>query len=153
MFLLGRLWNPGPWSRRHLLLLNWYDNVWLHVCDCVFSHSVIVQLFATPWNVDHQAPLCMGFPRQEYWSGLPFPSPEDLSEPGIKSESPALQADSPPSEPPGKPINRKDWSADPQVQHPEIHYVSLRVQFNHITLSRWPWGRTMPQLTCTSRAS
>ena len=45
----------------------------------------------------------MGFPRQEYWSGLPFPSPEDLPDPGIKLTSPALQADPLPSEPPEKP--------------------------------------------------
>ena len=49
-----------------------------------------------------QAPPSMGFSRQEYWSGLPFPSPGDLPEPGIKPRSPALQADSLPSEPPGK---------------------------------------------------
>ena len=46
----------------------------------------------------------MGFSRQEYWSGLPFPSPEDLPDPGIEPRSPALQADALPSEPPGKPI-------------------------------------------------
>ena len=50
----------------------------------------------------HQAPLSMGFPRQGYWRGLQFPSPGDLSNPGIKPHSPALQADSLPSEPPGK---------------------------------------------------
>ena len=44
----------------------------------------------TPWTAAHQAPLPMGFPRQEYWSGLPFPSPEDLPNPGIESGSPAL---------------------------------------------------------------
>ena len=49
---------------------------------------------ATPWTVAHQAPLSMGFSRQEYWSGLPFPSPGDLPNPGIKPRSPALQADS-----------------------------------------------------------
>ena len=47
-----------------------------------------VLLFATPWTVAHQVPLSMGFPRQEYWSGLPFPSPEGLSNPGIKPGSP-----------------------------------------------------------------
>ena len=52
-----------------------------------------VQLFATPWTVSHQAPLPMGFSRQEYWSGLPFPSPGDLPNPGIEPRSPALQAD------------------------------------------------------------
>ena len=46
--------------------------------------------FATPWTVTHQAPLSMGFPRQEYWSGLPFPSPEDLPNPGFELMSPLL---------------------------------------------------------------
>ena len=53
----------------------------------------------TPWTVAHQAPLPMGFSRQEYWSGLPFPSPGDLPDPGIEPRSPALQADSLPTEP------------------------------------------------------
>ena len=63
-----------------------------------------VQLFATPWTVAYQAAPSMEFSRQEYWSGLPFPSPEDLPNPGIKSRSPALQADSLPAELPGKPM-------------------------------------------------
>ena len=57
-----------------------------------------VQLFATPRTVAHQAPLSMGFFRQEYWSALPFPSPEDLPYPGIQPRSPSLKADSLPSE-------------------------------------------------------
>ena len=61
-----------------------------------------VQLFATPWSVACQAPPSMGFSRQEYWSRLPFPSPGDLPNAGIKPQSPTLQADSLPSEPPGK---------------------------------------------------
>ena len=67
-----------------------------------------VRLFATPWTVAHQAPPSMGFSRQEYWSGLPFPSPGDLRDPGIKPRSPALQADVLTSEPPGKPVGVKD---------------------------------------------
>ena len=63
-----------------------------------------VQLFAASWTVAYQAPLFMEFSRQEYWSGLPFPSPGDLPDPGIKPGSSALQADALPSEPPGKPI-------------------------------------------------
>ena len=59
-----------------------------------------VQFFATPWTVACQPPLSMGFSRQEYWSGLTFPSPEDLPDPEIKPGCPALQADSLPSEPP-----------------------------------------------------
>ena len=61
-----------------------------------------VRLFATPWTVAYQAPPSMGFSRKEYWSGLPFPSPGDLPDPEIEPRSPALQADSLPSEPPGK---------------------------------------------------
>ena len=56
----------------------------------------------TPGTIAHQAPLSMGFHRQEYWSGLTFPSPGDLPDTGIKPESPALQADSLPTEPSGK---------------------------------------------------
>ena len=63
-----------------------------------------VRLFATPWTVAHQASLSMGFSRQEYWSGVPFPSPGDLPNPGIEPRSPALQADALTSEPPGKPV-------------------------------------------------
>ena len=73
------------------------------VCVCVKSLSR-VRLFATPWTVACQAPLSMGFSRQEYWSGLPFPSPGDLPNPGIEPGSPALQADALSSEPPGKPL-------------------------------------------------
>ena len=62
-----------------------------------------VQIFATPWTVAHQAPLFMGFPRQEYWSGLPFPSAGDLPNPGIEPESPALAGRFFTTEPPGKP--------------------------------------------------
>ena len=61
-----------------------------------------VQLFGTLWTVAHQAPPSMGFSRQEYWSGLPFSSPGDLPDPGIKPRSPALEADALTTEPPGK---------------------------------------------------
>ena len=64
----------------------------------------LVRLSAAPWTVDYQAPLSMRFSRQEYWNGLPFPSPVDLSNPGTEPRSPALQADALPSKPPGKPI-------------------------------------------------
>ena len=57
----------------------------------------------TPWTVAHQAPLFIAFPRKEYWSGLPFPSLGDLPNPGIEPGSPALQADSLPTELQGKP--------------------------------------------------
>ena len=70
---------------------------------CVHSQSLqLCSTLVTLWTVAHQAPRSIRFSRQEYWSGLPFPSPGDLPDPGIKPRSPALQADSLPSEPPGK---------------------------------------------------
>ena len=57
------------------------------MCVCVLSR---VQLYVSPWIVARQAPLSMGFSRQEYWSGLPFPSPDDLPDPGIEPRSPTL---------------------------------------------------------------
>ena len=66
----------------------------------LFRH---VRLFVTPWTAAYQAPPSMEFSKQEYWSGLPFPSPGDLPDPVIEPGSPALQADALPSEPPGKP--------------------------------------------------
>ena len=62
-----------------------------------------VRLFATPWTEKPGRLQSMGFSRQEYWSGLPFPSPGDLPDLGIEPGSPALEADTLPTEPPGKP--------------------------------------------------
>ena len=62
-----------------------------------------VRLFATPWTVAYQAPPSIGFSRQEYWSGVPFPSPGDVPDPGIEPGASELQADALPSEPPGSP--------------------------------------------------
>ena len=61
------------------------------MCAQLLCH---VQLFVTPWTTACQAPQSMGFPRQEHWSGFPFPSPGDLPDPGIEPVSPALPADS-----------------------------------------------------------
>ena len=68
-----------------------------------FSHSVTSDSFATPWSVVRQAPLCMGFPGQEYWSGLPFPSPGDLPNPGTEPTFLALAGRFFSTGPPGKP--------------------------------------------------
>ena len=73
--------------------------VWVH------AQSVHpIGLFATPWTVAHQVPLSLEFPRQEYWSKLPFPSPGDLPDPGIELMSPALADGFYNIEPPGKPM-------------------------------------------------
>ena len=68
-----------------------------HPCDGLVTK--LCPTFATPWTVSCQAPLSMGFFRQEYWNGLPFPSPGDLPNPGIEPRSPELQANSLPTEP------------------------------------------------------
>ena len=73
------------------------------------------QLFATPWTVAYQPPPSMGFSRQGYRSGLPFPSPGDLPDPGIKLESPAFQADALTSEPPRKPNHMFNLIAFPEI--------------------------------------
>ena len=83
--------------------LNWCGQ-WARFCGRTRSWQAEgdrIGLFVTPWTVAHQAPLSMGFSRQEYWSGLPFPPPVDLPDPGIELRSPALQADTLTSEPPG----------------------------------------------------
>ena len=94
---------------------------------CVLSCFSPVRLFATPWTVARQAPLSVKFSRQEYWSGLPFPSTRDLPNPGIEPRSPALQADSLPSELPGKPRD--------QTRIFYVSCISRRVFF--ITSATW----------------
>ena len=95
----------GPWFRHHLLkdlsdptqsrfpsLIFFYSIFYFYnaLNMLCISCSVMSQLFVTPWTVAHQAPLSMRFPRQEYWSGLPFPSPGDLPNPRTEPGSPAL---------------------------------------------------------------
>ena len=79
----------------------WLDTVY-EVPESESVSCSVVSNSATPWTVAHQAPLPMEFSRQEYWSGLPCPSPGDLPDPGIEPGSPVLQVDSLPAEPPGK---------------------------------------------------
>ena len=74
-----------------------------------------VRLFATPLTVAYQAPPSIGFSRQEYWSGLPFPFPGDLPNPGIEPGSPTLEADALTSEPPGKPVVKKNVAVGEQM--------------------------------------
>ena len=98
----------------------WLFSCCLHdaecVCVCVRERALVFllerkkvkslsrfRLFATPWAVAYQPPPSMGFSGQEYWSGLPFPSPGDLPNPGMEPRSPALQADTLTAELPGKP--------------------------------------------------
>ena len=105
-------WGQGLWVIEHISLLH---NAWDIVLSC-FSR---VRLFATPWTVAHQASLSVGFSRQEYWSGLPFPSPGDLPDPGIKTPSPvppALAGRFFTTEPPGN-ITSVEWISERTSSH------------------------------------
>ena len=75
----------------------------IHCGFLSFTHQVVSESFVTPWIAACQSPLSKGFPRQEYWSGLPFPSPRDFPDPGIKLVSPTLASRFFTAEPPGKP--------------------------------------------------
>ena len=94
-------WQEEPGGLQSRGSRDLYMTQWLCVCSSCFSH---VQFFVTPWTVAHQAPLSVGFSRQEYWSGLPFPPPGDLPDSGIEPESlfksPASASDSLPLMPP-----------------------------------------------------
>ena len=78
-----------------------------------------VRLFVIPWTIACQAPVSMGFSRQEYWSGLPFASPGDLPHTVIEPGFPALWGDSIPTEPPGKPQYQAQWP----LQNPHDSYL------------------------------
>ena len=85
-------------SNASFLLMPYYHIEW------VSEVVQLCQLFATPWTVAHQALPSMKFSRQEYWGGLPFPSPRHLPDPGIEHGSPTSWANALPFEPPGNPI-------------------------------------------------
>ena len=87
------------------------------------SHSVVSD--SDPWTVAQQVPVSRGFPRQEYWRGLPFPSPDDLPDPGIKPGSPALQADYWLSEPPGKPQEIIVQRLKKVLVPPQVTYIAI----------------------------
>ena len=91
------------------------ENTALHIFPGVGVQSLsCVRLFAIPWTVAYHAPPSTGFSRQEYWTGLPFPSPEALPDPGIEPGSPALQVHALPSEPLGKSQGRAWWVVNVQ---------------------------------------
>ena len=107
----------------------WTEQLWtvlymfcVHTRACMLSHSVVSDS-ANPWTVAPQAPLSLGFPRQEYWSGLPFSSPGDCPEPGIKPASPALAGRFFTAEPPGKPGSHSPWGECLEVEFPSHRAV------------------------------
>ena len=123
-----------------------------------WSGSVVSNSLWPPWTVAYQAPQSMEFSRQEHWSGLPFPSPGDLPNPVIEPRSPALQADTLQSEPPGKPTKilprRKEekgtlWRGSQRLGNflgrkgPEIHLLAPDKPdaLNEACLVYWRWAR------------
>ena len=112
----------------------------------LFSHSSHVRLFVTPWTVARQAPLSLGFPRQEYWSGLPFP-PGDLPDSGIEPLSSALAGGFFITEPPGKPgyslVNKTEWSCGHGTSRigkvGRAHQFSSVQLLSHVQLFATPW--------------
>ena len=124
--------HPGLISFR----MNWLDLLAVQGTNLTHTHISLshVRLFATPWTVAHQAPPSMGFSRKEYWSGLPFPPPGDLPNPGIELRSPALQAEALTSEPPGKP-SIKQWEL---TQRKPLEYKTWHHPTTSSTLWRTP---------------
>ena len=101
------------------------NKTWLCLC---FSCSVMSDP-ETPWTIAHQAPLSMKLPRQEYWSGLLFPSPGDVPDPGIKPSSPILQADSLRSKPP-------EWRTNAPL---EEHASGIKDRNLRKTINKYRW--------------
>ena len=93
LFIIAKTWKQSKCSSTD----NWFKEMWYARCGGGLAAQSCPTL-AAPWTVAHQAPLSIGFSRQGYWSGLPFPSPVDLPKPGNEPGCPALQADSLPPE-------------------------------------------------------
>ena len=109
---------------------------WTRLSDWTELNWVIVPdwLFAIPWTVACQAPLSMEFSRQEYWSVLPFPSPGDLPYPGIKHRSSALQSNSLPSKPPGKPLSSAILpKVNIRMTNPRSYLIILKLMMTNIS--------------------
>ena len=124
------VWQPWTCSSNVLTLSSALTTVSFSFVTCVicflcvlFNQSCPILCDPIDCSLPGSSPLFMGFSKQEYWSGLPFSSPGDLPDPGIEPESPALQADSLPFEPPGKPMfsifcTFRDWFKNSRLAPP-----------------------------------
>ena len=119
-------------SRIHLRIICPMDGRGKHFQWSESENHLVMSKSVTPWTVAWQAPLSKGFSRQEYWSGLPFPSPGDLPNPGVDPGSPALQTDFLSSEPPGTP-SVKYWASNVPVGVNSLHF-SLYTCVGHVLL-------------------
>ena len=110
---------------------------WAGSRACMLSRFSHVRFFVTPWTVAHQAPLSMGFSRQEHWGGLPFPFPGDLPNPGIEPASlvsPALPAGSLPLASPGKPrskaaLRKREGQKMWETKAPLTYSITLNTKY------------------------
>ena len=136
------LYNKWCWTTRHQHTKEWSCTppYTIHKNPLKMGHSKCKSWnhkLATLWTIAHQAPQSMGFSRQEYWSGLPFPSPGDLPDPGIKPRSPALQADALTSSHQGSPLRRKhrSKSSGPWVRQQLFRFTKNKVTKRKIKLA------------------
>ena len=138
LHFLRLAWTSGSSQFMYYWNLTWRI---LNITCCVCSSSLIwARLFATPWTVAHQPPLSMEFSRQEYWSGLPCPTPGNLPNLGTEPGSPALQADSLPIELWGKTITFLVCEMSTLVSSLNIlcQCLSLRLEWNWHFPVLWP---------------
>ena len=103
---LGHIYRENDYMKRCVHTNNNSSTIHNSQDMCACSVSLVMSDSVTVWIIAHKTPLSMGFSRHEYWSGLPYPLPGDLSNPGIEPRSLTLEADCLPSEPPGKPHSR-----------------------------------------------
>ena len=133
--------NSLQWSVQRERKWSGFQGLWDR--GLLFIRSVMSDSFAIPWTAACQAPPFMGFSRQEYWSGLPFPSPGDPPNPGIKPRSPTLQADSLPLEPQEKKIV---WYTERNLGIPGLLFLMIPfclLSFHSFSCEKliWVWAR------------
>ena len=141
----GLLWSLIPWLPWLLFIFTVACSPGSNLKHCTdlsppqsSTESSSLHFPQTPWTVACQVPLSMEFSRPEYWGGLPFPCPGDLPNPAIKPKSPALQADSSLSEPPGKPQLSSDMCKNHLLQSSDC-FRAQDPSHRSFTADQWPW--------------
>ena len=129
-----------------VLGVNWCNPLGKYAC--VQSRFRHVKLFATLWTIAHQAPLSMGFPRPEYWTGYLFPSPGNLPNSVIEPGSPTLQVDSLPSELPGKPWMSRRQSKNLRAQVQGLTLIQSPTPWVLLATAEVHWAPTMCHEPC-----
>ena len=126
-------------SFQELLKISSCSSTWFNPYkgrSLLFSHWVMPDSFSTTWTVAHEVPLSMEFPRQEHWIRLPFPSPGDLPNLGIKPTSPTLAGGFFTTEPPGKAIELCRWQVPICSWHYQASVISRKLQNPHTFIEK-----------------